>query len=325
MMLKPFRVCAALLAVFFAAAAPAFGQDYPTRPVRVLVGASPEATPRLLAEFLQRELGQPFVVEPRPGAGGDIAAKAAATADPDGYTLLYASSNYTLASAMQLGSVDFATAFTPIGLVGQSAYVLVAHPDVPAKTVPELIALVKAKPGELNCGSSGIATPGHLSCEMFKAMVGAKIVHVPYRNASASMNGLVSGQVQFSFSVSTAARGQIEAGAIRGLAVTTEKKSPLLPELPVLQDFGLPGFIVRGWGSLVAPVGTPQPIIDKLNVALMKALADPGIQQKLLNSGLQPAQLHKPEWFGNFIREEIARWNRTIDLAGVPRGKPQSN
>jgi tripartite-type tricarboxylate transporter receptor subunit TctC len=323
--LQPIRfiTAAAAFAVAVAAAPVASAQDYPTRPVRILVGASPEATPRLIAESLQKQLGQAFVVEPRPGAGGDIAAKAVSTADPDGYTLLYASSNYTLASAMHLGTVDFAKAFTPIALIGQSAYVLVAHPSVPAKTVPELIELVKAKPGELNCGSSGVATPGHLSCEMFKTMAGAKVVHVPYRNANESMNGLVSGQVQFSFSVSTAARGQIEAGTVRGLAVTTEEPSPLLPGLPALQTFGLTGFIVKGWGSFVAPAGTPKPIIDKLNAAIMKTLAEPEIQQKLTAFGLRPAPNHKPEWFGQFIADEIARWNKTIDMAGVQRGKAQ--
>jgi tripartite-type tricarboxylate transporter receptor subunit TctC len=301
----------------------ATAQDYPTRPVRILVGASPEATPRLVAESLQKQLGQSFVVEPRPGAGGDIAAKAVATADADGHMLLYASSNYTLGAAMKLASVDFAKDFAPIALVGTSAYVLVVHPSVEAKTVPELIALIKSKPGEFNCGSSGIATPGHLACEMFRSMVGVNIVHVPFRNAGALMNGLVAGQVQFSITVSTAARGQIEAGTVRGLAVTTEEPSPLLPGLPAMQSFGLPGFIVKGWGSFVAPTGTPQPVLDKLNAAVNAALAEPELRAKVLSFGLQPSDPHSPAQFGAFIADEIARWNRTIDMAGVQRGKAQ--
>ena len=296
-------------------------QDYPNRPIRLILGPSPEATPRLIAERLHRELGQPVVVEPRLGAGGEIAAKSVSSADPDGYTLLYASSNFTLATAMQLGSFDFGKDFEPIARVGTSAYVLVVNPDLPVKTPEELIALVKSKPGELNCGSSGMATPGHLSCEMLKGMAGMDIVHVPFRNATASMNGLVANQVQLAVSVSTAARGQIESGAVRGLAVTTAEPSPLVPGLPALQTV-IPGFVVQGWGSFVAPKGTPRPIIDKLNAAIIKIIQDPEVNAKLLAGGLQPSPPHTPEDFGKFIHDEIARWNRTIDLANVRRGKP---
>ena len=309
------------LGLTFGADFPAQAQDYPTRPIRLILGPSPEATPRYIAERLQKELGQAIVVEPRLGAGGDIAAKAVSSADADGYTLLYASSNFSLATAMQLGSFDFARDFEPIALVGTSAYVLVVNPQVPAKTPQELIALAKAKPGELNCASSGMATPGHLSCEMLKSMAGIDIVHVPFRNAGAAMNGLVSGQVQLGVTVSTAARGQIEAGAIRGLAVTTAEPSPLVAGLPALQTV-LPGFIVQGWGSIVAPKGTPKPIIENLNAAVMRVTQDPEVKAKLFSFGLAAADSHSPEQFGVFIRSEIDRWNRTIDLAKVPRGKP---
>ena len=312
---------AVVLGFVLGAAATVQAQTYPDRPIRLILGPSPEATPRLIAERLQKDLGQPVVVEPRLGAGGEIAAKAVSSADPDGYTLLYASSNFTLATAMQLGSFDFGKDFEPIARVGTSAYVLVVHPDVPAKTPTELIALAKAKPGQLNCGSSGMATPGHLSCEMLKSMAGMDVVHVPFRNAGAAMNGLVSNQVQLAVTVSTAARGQIEAGTIRGLAVTTAEPSGLVPGLPALQTV-IPGFVVHGWGSFVAPKGTPRPIIDKLNAAIVKILQDPEVNAKLLTGGMQPSPPHTPAEFGNFINAEIARWNRTIDVAGVRRGKP---
>ena len=315
----------AVVASILGATAAAVADDYPNRPVRLIVGASPEATPRLLADNIAKLLGQPFVVEPRGGAGGDIAAKAVASADPDGYTLLYASSNYSLATAMQLGSYDFAKDFAHISLVGTSAYVLVTNKDLPVTTVPELIAYAKAHPGALNCGSSGIATPGHLSCEMFRSLTGAKIVHVPYRNANASMAGLIAGETQFTFAVSTAARGQIEAGTVRGLAVTTEGAFPLVPDLAPLQSMGLPGFVVKGWGSFMAPAGTPKAIIDKLNAAIVKTVQDPEIQAKLRGFGLQPAAPNTPEQFHDFVVSEIARWNHTIDATGVPRGKAQSN
>ena len=303
-------------ASLLAALVPAPAQEYPSKPIRLILGPSPEATPRLIAERLQKELGQPVVVEPRLGAGGEIAAKAASSSEPDGYTLLYASSNFSLATAMQLGSFDFAKDFEPIALVGTSAYVLVVNPEVPAKSAEELIALAKAKPGTLNCASSGMATPGHLSCEMLKSMAGIDIVHVPFRNAGAAMNGLVSNQVQLGVTVSTAARGQIEAGLIRGLAVTTAEPSPLVPGLPPLQQV-LPGFIVQGWGSIVAPKGTPKPIIEKLNAAVMRVTQDPEIKQRLFSFGLRAADRHTPEEFGAFIRSEIAKWGKVIREAGI--------
>jgi tripartite-type tricarboxylate transporter receptor subunit TctC len=308
----------------FAALTPAAyaqASDYPNKPIRLILGPSPEATPRLIAERLQKELGQALVVEPRLGAGGEIAAKTVSSSDADGYTLLYASSNFSLATAMQLGSFDFAKDFEPVALIGTSAYVLVVSPQTPAKTPQELIALAKAKPGTLNCASSGMATPGHLSCEMLKSMAGMDIVHVPFRNAGTAMNALVADQVQLGVTVSTAARGQIDAGAIRGLAVTTAEPSPLGPGLPALNTV-IPGFVVQGWGSIVAPKGTPKPIIDKLNAAVMRVLADPEINAKLFSWGLRPAPQHNPAWFGNFINSEIDRWNKTIDTAKVQRGKP---
>lgn len=314
---------ALILGSFFGAAPAAHAQqDYPNKPIRIILGPSPEATVRLIAEKLHKELGQPVIVEPRLGAGGEIAAKAASAASADGYTLLYASSNFALATAMQLGSFNFAADFDPIGLIGTSAYVLVVNSSVPAKTPSELIALAKAKPTSLNCGSSGMATPGHLSCEMFRSMAGVDTVHIPFKNASATMTALMGNEVQFSITVSTAAKGLIAAGSIRGLAVTTPEPSPLVPGLPALQK-DIPGFVVHGWGSLVAPKGTPKPIIEKVNAALMKVLQEPETKTKIESFGLQPSKPHKPEEFGAFIRAEIDRWNKTIDAAKVKRGKPE--
>jgi tripartite-type tricarboxylate transporter receptor subunit TctC len=312
---------ALVLGPFLGTASAVQAQDYPTKPIRLILGPSPEATPRLIAERIAKELGQPIVVEPRLGAGGEIAAKATSSASADGYTLLYASSNFSLATAMQLGSFNFAEDFEPVGRVGTSAYVLVVHPSVPAKTPEELIAYAKANPGKLNCGSSGMATPGHLSCEMLKSMAGIDIVHIPFKSAANSMTALISNEVQISVTVSTAARGQIQGGAIRGLAVTTPEESPLIPELPPLQKT-IPGFVVHGWGSIVAPKGTPKPVVEKLNAALMASLKDPAVHAKISSFGMRPSDPHSPEDFGAFIRSEIARWNKTIDEAGVKRGKP---
>jgi len=313
---------ALILGSFFGAAGAVQAQDYPNKPVRLILGPSPEATPRLVAERLAKELGHPVIVDPRLGAGGEIAAKATLSAPADGYTLLYASSNFSLATAMQLGSFNFAEDFEPIGRVGTSAYVLVVHPSLPVKTPAELIAYAKANPGKINCGSSGMATPGHLSCEMLKSMAGIDIVHVPYKNASTGMAALMANEVNISITVSTAARSQIEAGTIRGLAVTTAEPSPLIPNLPPLQET-IPGFVVHGWGSIVAPKGTPKEVIEKVNTALMAVLKDPETHAKISSFGMRPSDPHTPAQFGTFIRGEIARWNKTIDEAGVKRGKPE--
>jgi tripartite-type tricarboxylate transporter receptor subunit TctC len=298
-------------------------QDFPNRAVRIIVGISPEGSLRLMADKLQAEFGRPIVVEPRAGAAGEIALKAVAAADPDGYTLMYASSNTTLAKAMGTATVDIVEEFEPVALLGQSAFTMVINKDLPATTPQEFVALAKAKPGALNCGSTGVGTPGHLGCAMLNKMAGVDIVHVPYRNAAEGMNGLVSNQVQVLFSVSSAARPQIEGGAVRGLAVAVEEPTLLIPGLQTMQSFGFPGFIVKGWGVFVAPKGTPKPVIAKINAAIVRILQDPEVQSKMLQFGLAPGPAMTPEQVGSFMRSEVDRWNRTIDLTGVPRGRPQ--
>lgn len=313
----------ALSACAFFAAMPAAARvdDYPSQPIRMILGPAPEVTARYIADRLAKELGQPVIVEPRLGAGGEIAAKAAASALHDGYTILYASSNYALATAMQLGSFDFAADFQPIGRIATTPYVLVGSPEFAAKTPAELIALAKAQPGVLNCGSSGMATPGHLSCEMFKAMAGIDVVHVPFRNVAGVTNALMANQVQFAVMPSSGVVSLIEGGGIRGIAVTTAEETPLVPKLGTVKAV-VPDFVVHGWGSLVAPKNTPKAVVAKLNAALMKVLQDPEARAKIISFGTQPENPHTPEQFGAIIRAEIARWNRTIDVAKVQRGKP---
>lgn len=293
---------------------------YPSRPIRVFVGPSSEVAVRLLADRLLPRIGQPLVVESRPGGGGEVAAKAVAAAEPDGYTLLYATSSYTLNTAMGLAGYDFVNEFEPIALFGITPFTLLVHPSVPAKTVQELVAYAKSRPGEVNCGSSGFGTPAHLSCEMFNAMAGVKTVHVPFRNVNAAVNGLLGNQVQMLFAVSINGKPQIEAGTLRGLAVTTPKPSRIAPGLPTM-DSVIPGFVVTGWGSLVAPAKTPKPVVDKLNKEIMAILRDPELASHFLVTGMEPADVDTPEQFRAFIQEDIDRWNRVIDQAGIPRGK----
>jgi tripartite-type tricarboxylate transporter receptor subunit TctC len=295
--------------------------DYPNRPIRVLIGPSSDVALRLVAEGMHRSIGQPLVIESRPGGGGEVAAKAVAAADPDGYTLLYATSSYTLNTALHYAGYDFVNEFEPIALFGISSFTLVVSPKVPAKSVKELIDYAKAHPGEINCASSGVGTPPHLGCEMFNAMAGVKTVHVPFRNVNAAINALLSGYVQMFFAVSINGRPQIESGALRGLAVTTPERTKIAPELPPMQET-IPGFVITGWGSLVAPAKTPKPIVAKLNHEIIRVLRDPAFGGKVAATGQEPTEIETPEQFRNFIKEDIDRWNKLIDQAGVSRGKP---
>jgi tripartite-type tricarboxylate transporter receptor subunit TctC len=308
-----------LTSVLVVVSAPA--QDFPTKPIRVLIGPSSDVTLRLFAERMQGLIGQPMVVEQRPGAGGEVAAKVASAAEPDGHTLLYATSAYTLNTALGFAGYDFVKEFEPISLFGISSFTLLVHPSVPARTVEELIALAKEKPGTLNCGSSGIGTPAHLGCEMFNALAGVKTEHVPFRNVAAAVTALLGGHVHMIFGVSINGRPQIESGKLRGLAVTTPKPVGVAPGLPTMDSI-LPGFIITGWGALVAPAGTPKPVIAKLNAAVTSILKDPVFGPTIAErTGQELPEIYSPEEFRVFIREDIDRWNRLIDQSGISRGK----
>lgn len=317
------RILAAVVLVLFGAAT-ATAQNYPNRTVRIIVGPSSDLSARVIAERLQQQLGQSFVVENRGGGGGEVAAKAVSSSDPDGYTLLYATSSYTLNTALQLATYDFVKDFEPVALLGISSFTLVVPPSLPAKTLGELITLAKEKPGSINCASSGVGTPAHLGCEMFGAMTGAKIAHVPFKDVNAAVNAMVSGYVQMLFAVSSNANPQVESGTLRGLAITTAERSKLYPKLPTMRESGLPEFIITGWGSIVAPAGTPKPVIDTLNKSIVGLLRDPDIRDRIAQTGQEPTDVEDPEQFAAFIRNDVDRWNRVIDQAGIKRGRPQT-
>ena len=312
---------AIVVLTLLAAPANASAQDFPSRTIRLIVGPSPDAITRIFADRMQKHWGTPVIVEPRPGAGGDIAAKAVSTADPDGYTLLNATSSFTLNTALQLANYDFVKDFDPVAIINLSSFVLIVNKSLPVNSLQELIALAKSKPGELNCGSAGQGTPPHLACEMFNKLAGVQTVHVPFREANASINALLGGHVQMSFAVSAVARGQIEGGTVRALAVTTAQPSNLFPGVPTMAQAGLSGFEITGWGSFMAPAGTPKPVIEKLNAEIVRELQDPEVQTSLARMGLDVPPLYTPDRFGEFIRNDIARWNKIIDTAGVARGR----
>ena len=312
------RCCAfALVAVTLGASCVSYAQDYPTRFIRVIVGPGPDIVARLFGAKITDLVGQQVVVEPRPGAGGTIAAQTVASAPPDGYNLLLASASYTINTAMAQSPLDLGRDFAPIGLVATVPFVLVVHPSLAARNLAELIALAKANPGKLNYASSGIGTPPHLAGELFKSMAGIDVVHVPFREANSALNAVVSGSVQMMFSIASTAASQIGGGTVRGIGVTSLRPSPLLPGLPSLAESGLPGFTVIGWNGFVAPRGTPAAIVGKLSSTLQRGLDDPELRQRLATSGYEPAARNSPDDFAAFIRSDTAKWVALIEKTNM--------
>ena len=300
------------IALLLAGLGVARADDYPSRPIRIVVGPGPDIVTRVFSDVLSKSLGQAVVVEQRPGAGGVIAAQTVSAAPPDGYLLLQATASYTINTALQSGSLDIGRDFAPVARVSTIPFVLVVHPAVPAKTLTELIAYAKASPGKLNYASSGIGTPPHMAGELFKFRAGVDIVHVPYREANSGLAAVMSGAVQMMFSITSTAKSQIDGGTVRGIAVTSLAPSPLVPDLPAVAQSGLPGFEVIGWNGFVAPKATPQPVIARLNRAILDALATAEVRDKLKSAGYDPAAANSPQQFADFIAADTAKW---LDLA----------
>jgi tripartite-type tricarboxylate transporter receptor subunit TctC len=312
-----YTMLACLAVPTFATAATA--QTFPTHPIKLIVGPSPDVFSRVIAEHLREAWGQPVVVEPRPGGGGKLAASAVATAEPDGHTLLFATPTYTLATAMKLASHDLVKDFEAVSLIGLISYALVVHPSVEARTVAELVALAKAKPGKLNCASAGIGTVPHLACETLNKSAGVSTLHVPYRNVNDAMMGTVGGTVDMFVGVSTTAKAQIQAGTVRGLAVTTAQRSTLLPELPTMVESGFPNFVMPGWGGFLAPARTPKEIVAKLNAEIGRAVQRPDVQARLLTVGMETPPALAPDGVADFIRSDVARWTALVDAVGLEK------
>jgi tripartite-type tricarboxylate transporter receptor subunit TctC len=310
-------VTLALAALALGAGGLAAAQDYPSRYIRVVVGPGPDITARLFGAKITDVLSQQVVIEPRPGAGGTIAAQAVASAPPDGYTLLLASASYTINTALGQSPLDLGRDLAPIGLLATVPFVLVVHPSVAAKNLGELVALAKANPGKLNYASSGIGTPPHLAAELFKSMAGIDIVHVPFREANSALNAVVSGAVQMMFSIASTAVSQIGGGTVRGVAVTSPAPSPLVPGLPSMAESGLAGFSVLGWNGLVAPKNTSPAIVEKLNSSLQRGLDDAELRQRLAASGYEPAARNAPADFARFIQADTAKWVALVEKTNM--------
>ena len=300
---------------------PAVAQTYPAKPVRIVIAQAPgsatDVVSRLITNKLQETMGQPFIIDARPGAGGTLGTDIAAKSPPDGYTLMMAN-NSTHGSNPALYAklpYDAVKDFAPIIFVAATPYVLSVHPSLPVTTVKQLIALAKNRPGQLNYASAGNGSTHQLSGELLKTMAGIDMVHVPYKGTTPAIAALLGGEVSVMFATVTGIQPQIKAGKARGLAVSTAKRSPMMPELPTVAET-LPGFEMLSWFGLLAPVGTPPAIITRVNAETAKALALPDVRAGLTAQGFE-VMAGTPERFGDYIKNEIVKITKIAKTAGV--------
>jgi len=293
--------------------------DFPKHTIKIIVGPSPDVFSRIVAEHLQQTWGQPVIVEPRPGAGGKIAVNAVLAAPADGYTMLFTTPTYTLNTAMKVASYDLLKEFDSVAIVGLISYALVAHPSVPAKSVAELVDYARRNPGKLNCASAGIGTVPHLACEYLNKVAGVRIVHVPFRDVNSAMMATVADTTQIFFGVATNAKAQIDAGALRGLAVSTAQRSLLLPDLPTMVESGYPTFNMPGWGGFITPAGAPPAVVAKLNAEIRRIVALPDVRARLIAAGMEPPPPDGPAAVRQFIADDIARWTLFVDAVGIDK------
>ncbi len=296
-------------------------QDYPSRPVRIIVPFSPggavDGPTRIIAQELSKRLNQQVVVENKPGAGATIGAELAAKSAPDGYTLLLASQtnaiSATLYSQLKFHPLDD---FVPISLIGREPGVLVVHPSLPAQSIQELITYARERPGQLDYASSGNGSGQHLFAALFLSQTGLKMNHIPYRGSGQATTDLLGGQVMVSFPGVAGMLGHIKAGKLRALAVTSATRSPQLPDVPTIAETAIPGYAAYVWLGLMAPKGTPAPIIEKLHRELLGAMATPEVKTYMANASIEIVG-STPAEFGTFFREEIDRWAKIIKGTGA--------
>jgi tripartite-type tricarboxylate transporter receptor subunit TctC len=306
------------------AAAPsiASAQDYPSRPITLVVpyaaGGGNDVIARIVAERMSANLGQPIVIENRGGAGGTIATRQVAKAEPDGYTLLIATSSLAINPSLYPNiGYDPRKDFAPVGLIASSSNVVLVHPSMPGKSIAELIALAKREDGKLTFASTGTGSSVHLAAELFAGMAGVKITHVPYKGSGPALNDLIGGHVSMMFSTMASAAGLVkDGGKVRALAVTGAKRSELFPDLPTVAEAGLPGYEAVLHYGIVAPAGTPRPMIEKLNAALNTALASDEVKRRLAVEGAEALPLSPDDYAADIAKEE-AKWSEIIRKSGM--------
>jgi len=322
MRLRTALALAAIVAVPSLLATPSLAQDYPSRPVKVIVpfgaGGPADVTARQIGNILQESFGQPFVIENRTGAGGVIGTQEVVKSPPDGYTLLMMSNTQTAnESLVPQRKYELMRDLAPIAPVNYSDLVIVVHPSVQAKTLQEFIALAKSQPGKLNYASSGQGTPYHMAGELFKAMAGIDVLHVPYRNSGEARSGVIGGQVQMMIDAVPAMAPNVAENQVRALATTGQTRSTVLANAPTVIEAGIPGYEATIWLGLMAPAGTPKPVIDKLNAAVNAAVKRPDIVKLWTQQGAVPMSM-TPEEFDKFLRGDIVKWAEVVKKFDKP-------
>jgi tripartite-type tricarboxylate transporter receptor subunit TctC len=314
------RIAFALLSLLFVQQA-VQAQGYPARSVKIIVpfgaGGSADVYARIVGAKLSDALGQPFVVENRPGGGAVVGSDAVAKSAPDGYTLLMMSNTHTVNETLiPKKSYDLMKDLAPITGVNSQDLMLAVNPAVPANNLKEFIALAKSKPGKLNYASSGPGTPYHLAGELFKSMAGVDIVHVPHKGSDQARAALLGNQVDMMFDAISTIVAQVRAGKLRALATTGKTRSAVTPDVPTVAEAGVPGYEATIWLGLMAPAGTPRPVIEKLNTEIVKVLNSPDIRKNWSEQGAVPIPM-SPEQFDKFLREDIAKWAAVVKATGM--------
>jgi tripartite-type tricarboxylate transporter receptor subunit TctC len=311
----------AALAVGALAAAPVAAQDYPSKAIRIIVpfaaGGPADIYARFVGQRLSETLGQPVVIEDRPGAGSVIGTDAVAKSAPDGYTLLMMSNTHTVnESLIPNKPYQLMRDFVAVAPVNYSDLVLVVHPSVPVNSLKELIDLAKSQPKGLNYASSGPGTPYHMAGELFKAMAGVDIVHVPYKGSSGARTDVLGGQVQMMFDAITTMAPNVRTGKLKGLGTTGKTRSSVLPEVPTVSEAGVPGYEAVIWLGIMAPAGTPKPIVDKLNAEITKIVNRPDVKEAWSKQGAEPMAM-TPAEFARFMNEDIEKWAKVVKISGA--------
>jgi len=311
----------AIAALCLLAASGAWAQSYPSRPVKIVVpygvGGPADIYARFLGARLQEALGQPFVVEDRPGAGSIVGTDAVAKSAPDGYTLLMMSNTHTVNETLIAKKpFDLMKDLAPITGVNYSDLLMVIHPSVPAGNVKEFIAYAKANPGKLNYASSGNGTPYHMAGELFKAMAGVDLVHIPHKGSDQARASILGGQVQMMFDAVPTMAANARAGKVKALATTGSKRSPVTPEIPTLAEAGVPGYESGIWLGMMAPAGTPRPLLEQLNAAVNKIINSDDVKSGWAKQGAYPMGMSIDQ-FDKFLREEIVKWAKVVKVSGA--------
>jgi tripartite-type tricarboxylate transporter receptor subunit TctC len=310
-LLGPTLILAAGLTV-----APACAQDFPTKPVFIVVGPGPDAMARIYGQKLTEAWKQQVLVDPQPSGGGMAAMRTVARADPDGHSMLLTTGSYTINEALRPNlPVLLLRDFEPVALIGTLSFVLITNPALPYKSLDDVVKAARAAPGKLNCASSGVGTTAHLGCEMLNNVAKVDIVHVPYKGVGPALTDLLGGRIEITFSVPTIIE-QVKAGQVRALAVTGQKRLPGLPDVPTVAEAGFADLTFASWNGLHVPSGTPKPIVAKINAAVAKARDLPDIRQRMTDLGFTP-EGGTPEEFGEFVKRDHARWSKVVKDTGV--------